>query len=144
MNMKYLLPLLFVSASCFAQEAKIMIVEKSDSQKLAQSYREYKDALKQWESTKAEVAKHYTSEHGKTLEGWEKIQFSADFRAIVPDSSQYASRYPSCGWGFTTTSAPAITTTGNGTNAILSMSDGDLRWSSTDGVASDLTVKEKR
>ena len=97
--MKYLALLAtLLAAPLFAQDAKIMIVEKPDSQKLAKAYREYKDALKHWEDIKEEVAKQYTSEKGRTIAGWEKIQFSADFRAIVPDSSQYAYR-PTWGSG---------------------------------------------
>ena len=70
-----------------AQEAKILIVEKADSQKLAKAYKDYKDAAKRWEDLKAEVAKQYTYESGKAMPGWEKVEFSADFRAIVPKTS---------------------------------------------------------
>ena len=110
-KMKTILIALFATLSpCFAQEAKIMIVERSDSQKLAKAYREYKDALKRWEDVKIEVAKTYTQENGKAIAGWEKIQFSADFRALVPDSSQYASHLYACngnGWITNTGSVPA-------------------------------------
>ena len=74
-----------------SQEAKIMIVEKPDSARLLRAYREYKDAAAQWEKLKIEMAAQYTNEKGKPMAGWEKVQFSADFRAIVPDSSPYAS-----------------------------------------------------
>lgn len=139
--MKTLLIALFAIGPAFAQEAKIMIVEKPDSQKLQRAYQDYKDALKHWEESKAQVAKQYTQSSGKTIEGWEKVQFSADFRAIVPESSQYAGRSNWCyGGGITLTSnVPAVgsinypdTTIYGGLSPL-----GDL------SVNQNLTVKEK-
>jgi hypothetical protein len=91
--------------TCFAQEAKILIVDKSDSTRLADAYREYKSAQKKWEALKKEVAAKYVpvepkvDAKGKQIgnetvieAGWENPQFSGDFRAIVPANSQYASR----------------------------------------------------
>lgn len=132
--MKTLLIALFAIGSAFAQEAKIMIVEKPDSQKLQRAYQDYKDALKHWEESKAQIAKQYTQSGGKTIEGWEKVQFSADFRAIVPESSQYAGRGYCWGGGIslTNTSVPAVGTTSWNFPAIADLS-----------VNPDLTVKEK-
>jgi hypothetical protein len=80
------------------QEAKVVVVEKSDSARLAKAYKNYQDALKEWERAKTEVADHYLnepctvpssyrlSESRCRRSGWENIQFSSDFRAIVPES----------------------------------------------------------
>jgi hypothetical protein len=158
---------LSITAACFAQDAKIMIVERADSQRLAKAYREYKDAQKHWEEVKTEIADSYTHENGPghpALPGWEKVQFSADFRAIVPDFSQYAASssrtyycpayyYPPY-WYNNGISIPA-TTTNNGTTEILTGSAlGQTPSSVTiqgsigsvplpDGVNADLIVKEK-
>lgn len=117
------------------QEAKIIIVEKSDSQRLKRAYEKYKDAQAEWSAVKAEVAKSYTNDKGKTMDGWEKIQFSADFRAMVPDSSQYAYR-PPCGCsGITFTNSLPVS--GLTTLATGIAPDADL------AVNQDLTVKAK-
>lgn len=114
-----------------------MIVEKPDSQKLARAYREYKDALKHWEDIKAEVAKQYTSDNGKVIVGWDKIQFSADFRAIVPDTSQFAWRGGS-GWaGNCLTNVTSMIPASS-----VNVSGSDLVYDSS--IVSDLTVKEKQ
>jgi len=161
--MKLLSMLVLVAGLTFGQDAKIMIVEQSDSQKLSKAYKEYKDALKHWDDIKSEVAKTYTTEGNgkdtKTIAGWEKIQFSADFRAIVPDSSQYASHYTCGGWGnisltnATTTGSPASTLSlaGSGDGLKISgtgnISDGlgnSITFYDTDrDIASGVTVKEK-
>lgn len=150
--MKTLLIALFVTASCFAQEAKIMIVEKPDSQRLARAYREYQDALKHWEEVKGAVAKQYTTQDGKVVAGWEKVQFSADFRAIVPESSQYAGR--AC-WGYgasiltntsSTTPLTGLTTgTGTNSNAVLTYNgpDNTVQWTEL-GVDQTLKTQEAR
>jgi hypothetical protein len=118
------------------QEAKIMIVEKYDSQRLARAYEKYKQAQAEWNETKAQVARFYTSDHGKTMDGWEKVQFSADFRAIVPDASQYAYHtFTGCVSPWTLNSGGAITTIPMTNGTVLG---GDIL------VDSDLTVKEKK
>lgn len=152
-------------APLIGQEAKIMILELPDSQRLAKAYREYKDAQAKWESVKTEVAKKYTFETVPTgitwqatkeqaIAGWEKVQFSADFRAIVPESSPYAGqttgRLSLVGSGTTTTFAiPATTSTNLLGRAAGTISDLDVDHGPTippdpwDGVRSDLTVREK-
>jgi hypothetical protein len=122
-NMKLLTSLCILTGlvlSLGGQEAKIMIVEKTDSAKLSRAYKEYKDALKRWEDVKTEVSAQYTAEKGKPLAGWEKVQFSADFRAIVPTDSQYAGRGYTCNsllnWPSyvdLTGSTPAVVNAGN-------------------------------
>jgi hypothetical protein len=150
--MRYFLLFVFAVLPCFAQDAKIMIVERSDSQKLAKAYKEYKEAQKHWEDLKLEVAKTYTQDGGKTLTGWEKIQFSADFRAIVPDSSQYAWHPAYCpitgtilaGSGTTTLAGNAESVGSFSSNSFLS-ADGVLKSPSfLDGVNGELKVQEKR
>lgn len=126
------------------QEAKIMIVERSDSQKLAKSYHEYKDALARWEAVKVEVAKQYTNENGKPIAGWEKIQFSADFRAIVPETSQYSNH--GCYWGSNVTGTiNAFTTSSMPASGITSHNDiaYDLDALASLGVDQALITKEK-
>lgn len=129
------------------QEAKIMIVERSDSQKLAKSYHEYTDALARWEAVKIEVAKQYTNENGKPIAGWEKIQFSADFRAIVPETSQYSNH--GCYWGSNLTNTINTTSTfpasSMPTSGITSHNDiaYDLDALASLGVDQTLITKEK-
>ena len=135
-------------AACFSmpmvigQEAKIMIVEKSDSQRLLRAYREFKDARSRWEDAKSDVAKQYTMEKGKFISGWEKVQFSADFRAIVPDQSQYAAHsYWGSGNCFTTTLTNASgTSTATGIDATSSIYPNGLDFS----VNPALTTTEKK
>ncbi len=121
-----------LSIGVIAQEAKIIIVEKPDSQKLARAYREYKEAAKRWEDVKNDVAAQYTKESGKTMAGWERVQFSADFRALVPEHSQYSG---SSNWG-----SGCITLTGNAIPASMIgfTPDGSAE------VNADLVVKEKK
>jgi hypothetical protein len=132
----------------FGQEAKIMIVERTDSTKLAAAYKSYQDAKKQWEEVKADIAKHYTMEGKKVMEGWEKVQFSADFRALVPDSSPYANHYPNCWNGLTmnTSSVPAVGTWSTGTNITSSSGTNisDFADDRTVTVDGNLTVKERQ
>ncbi len=138
------------------QDAKIMIVEKADSQKLARAYREYKDAQKRWEELKTSVAKQYTHVDGKAQDGWDKVQFSADFRAIVPETSEYASKNRICstwGYGFYPSSSSTLTsnavTNTNGTSTTLlgtlpmpAATASDLHVS-LDGVRDDIKTTEK-
>ena len=145
--MRIITLLAFALLPAFAQEAKIMIVEKSDSQKLAKAYREFKEAQKAWEEAKTAVSKSYTTEKGKTLEGWEKVQFSADFRAMVPYSSPYASS----GWcngglilnsgSAYTNSIPAVATIGGIGTVTSTMSPSEFIVNSD--IKSDLTTKER-
>lgn len=74
---------LTLSAVVSAQEAKIMILDRADSQALKTAYYDYQAAQKKWESAKAEISRRYTHVDGKIQEGWEKVQFSVDFRAMV-------------------------------------------------------------
>ena len=89
-----------VAASVFAQDAKLLIVEKPDSVRALKAYADYKAAIKRlddekaqvtaaWDKVKAAVAAPYVNEAGKIRVGWEKIQFSVDFRAIVPEETKY-------------------------------------------------------
>lgn len=134
--MKKIIVMLMFAGASFAQEAKIMIVERPDSQRLSGAYRDYKDALRRWQEVKADVAKHYTQESGKTLPGWENIQFSADFRALVPKSSQYAYNGYCYGYGTTLTTTNATGTMSTAGAALLNgVSDLD--------VITDLKTKEK-
>jgi len=118
------------------QEAKIMIVEKTDSQRLSRAYERYKQAKAEWEEAKSSVAKLYTTEKGKTIEGWEKVQFSADFRAIVPESSQYAGGSV---WSGRNCWLTGVTST---SSVPLSYSNGTTTLDAS--VDPDLVVKEKR
>lgn len=108
--MKLILAVLAFASLCAAQEAHIIIVDQADSKELSTAYHEYKAAQARWEALKNEKAAHYTTEpkldkQGKqvgketqTMPGWEQVQFSADFRALVPANSQYAGR--SCLYGY--------------------------------------------
>lgn len=141
--MKKTLIALFVAAlvvPLIGQEAKVMIVEKPDSARLARAYRGYKDALKEWERVKTEVARNYTTENGKTLEGWEKVQFSADFRAIVPEYSPLAANRSY--WGNWPCNS-MVFTSGPETGAISPVT-GMVTSDFSVGVDSSITVKEKR
>ena len=152
---KISLLILCLSVLCFTQEARIMIVEKSDSTRLSSAYRDYQDAKARWESVKSDVAKKYTNPDGKkVIEGWEKVQFSADFRALVPESSQFASRTNclyslSNGTIFTGSGTIATTAVNAGgyitgdVAAQTTMFPDDLRVNS-DGVAAGLTTKETK
>lgn len=153
MKLKVLLIVAAILTPIVAQEAKILIVEKPDSQKLARAYREYKDAARHWEEVKAEVAKQYTTEGGKPMAGWEKVEFSADFRAIVPKESRYVTTGAVWGpcsstgtlvpnWGTTLSGTGNLVNLGAttnigaaGTSAVLS---GDL------DIDQSLVVKEKK
>lgn len=144
--MKKLVVTLFAAALILplvGQEAKIMIVEKSDSQRLVKAYREYQDALKRWNEVKVDVAWQYTKVDGKTIEGWEKVQFSADFRALVPEYSQYAT-----GRGWTTLSNTNSWVPVTGTlpsSAVLSWdATGNLTVPSEVSVNPGLSVSEKQ
>lgn len=67
-----------------AQQAKMMLVEKVDSDKLKAEYGEYLKAYEKWEKAKKDVAKGYVNYGGKPLKGWEEVSFSVDFRILVP------------------------------------------------------------
>jgi len=161
----------FTALLARGQEAKIMIVDKSDSDHLAKAYKTYQDAKKQWEDVKVYVAEKYTIDQdakpskkdGKVekayIPGWEKVQFSADFRALVPDSSQYASRgcyYGSSAWitpswnavntsaAITGSSDLAVNPGGSGT--VLQAGPSGPTWapiSIDEGIKHDLTTKER-
>lgn len=122
-----------------SQEAKIMIVERSDSAKLSAAYKDYKEAQSRWESVKTEVAKRYTMDGKKTLDGWEKVQFSADFRALVPETSQYASRLVNNCWQNT-----GISFSGSSSTANIAATTSDYAVNSTEGIATGLVTKEPK
>jgi hypothetical protein len=88
--MKLIAIALLIGTAAFAQDAKIMILDQSDTAKLSDAYKHYKEAQKEWEKLKTATAVKYTGEGKATLKGWEKVQFSADFRAVVPEASEYA------------------------------------------------------
>lgn len=139
-------------APIFGQDAKIMILDKADSDHLSSAYQNYLQAKKQWEQVKTYVADKYTVDavkpeivkDGKAAknykEGWDKVQYSADFRALVPDQSQYAFHYPYCtsnllynGGSFGTTLANAT-----GTTAFLGTTDTTVPFTGTfDGSSFD-------
>ena len=153
--MKLLSIVLAFASVCIAQEARIIIVDQSDSKELSAAYHEYKAARARWEALKKDKAAAYTTEpkldkNGKQIgketqkiPGWEEVQFSADFRAIVPANSQYAGRgncvygsnwgyaYPSNGTFAVNTSGTlgAIATTGPdfavGNNSFIDQKDDD-------------------
>jgi hypothetical protein len=116
-----------------AQEARIMILDRHDTDQLKTAYADYKAAQKRWDSVKADVSKRYTTADGKVMPGWEKVQYSADFRAVVPTQSAYATYSYPCWYG--TTSSGAATTS---ILPISAASSSDL------DVLGDLTVKEKK
>jgi len=142
----FLAALVFTGQKLVSQEAKIMILEKSDSQALKTAYQHYKAALSAWEQAKTDVAKKYTLEGGKPMAGWEKVEYSVDFRAIVPQKSEYASGIIRPCWNSWTNTTSGITSgdlTSNATNAVQSMAvtRDDLRVS-FDGIRTDLKAKE--
>lgn len=67
-----------------AQETKMILVEKPDSERLKVAYAEFLKASAKWELAKKEVAKGYVSYGGKPMKGWEDVSFSVDFRILVP------------------------------------------------------------
>lgn len=151
--MKTLLIALSLSAFCFAQEARIMIVEKQDSEHLNSAYKDYQAAKKRWEDVKSYVAKKYTAPDGsKVIEGWEKVQFSADFRAIVPESSQFATTHTGCLYGWNSWPSTNTVATGLSTsNSVLQSNGTAAAWVDPselkvngDGVATELTTKEPK
>lgn len=119
---------LLAASALFGQDAKIIIVERGDTYELKQAYAKFKAARDHWEKVKTDVAKRYTVENGKTMEGWDRVEFSVDFRALVP-AHQYTSGFNS--W--------IINSSGQAINASSVSPVGDL---STDGVRSDVTVKD--
>lgn len=138
------IPLLAASA-LFCQDAKIIIVERHDTTSLKSAYAEYKAAQAKWEKVKTEVAKKYTTEKSdkvgcptpvngtceKTMDGWEKVEFSVDFRALVPQRT-YSSNIT---WAYPL-NAGTTSTLGLGT-AVAS----DLAVSS-DSIRADLKTKD--
>lgn len=83
--MRKALLLLTLSWRLFGQDAKLMILEKQDTKQLRSAWQDYQAAKTRWESTKTEIALKYTVVDGKTLDGWDQVKFSVDFRAVVPD-----------------------------------------------------------
>jgi hypothetical protein len=145
-----------MAASCFGQEAKILIVDKSDSTRLADAYREYKASQKKWEALKKEVAAKYVpvepkvDAKGKQIgnetvieAGWENPQFSGDFRAIVPANSQYASRgctmgylTPNYWWGVNPSTPVSLTSSSIiGQTGANTFTAGDLSTNLSPGTA---------
>ena len=125
------LVLLAGAALLLCQDAKIIIIERSDTNQLKQAYADYKTARDRWEHVKAEVAGRYTKEDGKTMAGWDKVEFSVDFRALVPQRAQYSSLsfYPS----ILNTGTSAMGTTGTVNAMDLSVND---------GIRTDIATKE--
>ncbi len=72
-----------------AQETKMVLVERPDSEKLKAAYAEYVRAYDKWTATKKEIAKSYVNYGGKPMKGWEDVSFSVDFRIIVPAERGY-------------------------------------------------------
>jgi len=129
----------FCAALITAQEAKIIIVEKEDTTELKLAYGEYKAALQHWEKIKTKVAKRYTIENGKILEGWDKIEFSVDFRALVPKRDYYSSGLIlSPGWS-NGNIIPNVAA-----NTYATTASADDRTISLDGVRSDIKTVEKK
>lgn len=129
---------LLAASALLCQDAKIIIVERSDTKELKAAYADYKAAQAKWEKVKTQVAKKYTVESGKVMDGWDKIEFSVDFRALVPQH-QYIS-YSGYSWP-----ANSVLTSGSGTLAttgnLVGNVSSDLAVSS-DSVRADLTTKE--
>jgi hypothetical protein len=90
-HIKYLPLLLALFVPVIAQEAKIKVIEKSDSEKLSSAYKEYKDAEKRWEEAKTEIVRKYTHADdpgGSTFSAWDTgVEFSPNFRAMIPKVS---------------------------------------------------------
>lgn len=149
---------LLLASAAFAKDAKIIIVERSDTKELKAAYADYKAAQAKWEKVKTEVAKKYTvwgadgmsclkDTCGKVMDGWDKVEFSVDFRALVPQRSYISSI---SGWNypvntFTNTSGGGGTigsvSSGSTSSANMAWPSGDLTVSS-DSVRSDLTTRE--
>lgn len=121
---------LLAASALLGQDAKIIIVERHDTQSLKSAYADYKAAQAKWEKVKNEVAKKYTVESGKTLEGWDKVEFSVDFRALVPQRV-----FTSNNW-FT----PSVLTTNAVSSGTITGTSDAVR--SSDSVRSDLSVSE--
>lgn len=138
---------LLAASALFGQEARIIIIERGDTYELKQAYAEFKAARDHWEKVKTDVAKRYTTEKTdkagcskpvngmceKTMDGWDRVEFSVDFRALVP-AHQYSS---SITWAPAGTANWAIGSNSQPINASVNV--GDL---AVDGVRSDVTVKE--
>lgn len=138
---------LLAASALFGQEARIIIIERGDTYELKQAYAEFKAARDHWEKVKTDVAKRYTTEKTdkagcskpvngmceKTMDGWDRVEFSVDFRALVP-AHQYSS---SITWAPAGTANWAIGSNSQSINASVNL--GDL---AVDGVRSDVTVKE--
>ncbi len=73
-----------------AQNAKMILVEKPDSEKLKTAYAEFVKAYDKWDAMKKSVAKGYVNSGGKPLKGWEGVSFSVDFRILVPAEPEWA------------------------------------------------------
>lgn len=122
------------------QDAKIMILERSDTAALKSAYQDYKAAQAKWEKSKAEIAKKYTAVDGKTLEGWEHVEFSADFRAVVPKRSHF-SHYSGTTFAIPLSGSNATT----GTLDLSTTTSGlTVNTATLDGIRSDLSVKEPK
>lgn len=67
-----------------AQNTKMILVEKPDSDKLKVAYAEFVKAYDKWDAAKKAIAKEYVNSGGKPLKGWEEVSFSVDFRILVP------------------------------------------------------------
>lgn len=121
MSLKLVLAMTLAMAA-FAQDAKIILVERQDSRELARAYKTYQDAKAEWDRVKTEIAAKYTKdEKGKIRLGWETIQFNADFRVMVPESSVYAYH---ANWGCWPSSVVLTNATGTATAADITASSG--------------------
>ena len=95
MTKRILICLLALLIPVIAQEAKILFIAKSDAQRLSAAYNAFQGAKKHWEDTREQVAHKYTTKSdgsGKPLPGWDgEVEFSPDFRALVPRQVVFSS-----------------------------------------------------
>lgn len=130
--MKTLFMIVMLTAFAAAQDAKMMLVEPVDATELKTAWKVYQEearkaelalenARKKWDTAKLGVARKYTllPDNKTVLKGWEKIEFSVDFRIIVPSERTYYS-----------SSVPNWTgiTTASGTGTVLANGTDGLRW----------------
>jgi hypothetical protein len=101
--MKLLLIALFVSAFCFAQDAKIIFVPEAEAKKLADAYKTMQAAQERFEALKQAFA---------VKNKWtQTLSFSPDFKAAVPEQLHFFTSGASllnCGGTWTPAAAGSV------------------------------------
>ena len=70
---------LFLALACLlsSQEAKVIILDKSDTELLQGAWLRYHEANLQWDNAKATIINKYPVRH------WASVEFPMDFRAMI-------------------------------------------------------------